>query len=466
MNKDKELEKEFKTFLKIFPISLQKELIKIDQRELIEIIIDLGRPIKARLKNKEILLSDKNVLRKDITQITKHLSSFGDDNRAGLEKTLHRISAIRNRNQKVIGITARVGRSIKGSAKFIQDYAELGHSILLLGKPGIGKTTMLRELARISADDLNKRVIIVDTSNEIAGDGDIPHYGIGNARRMQVASTNLQHQTMIEAVENHNPEVIVIDEISTKEETEAARTIAERGVQLIATAHGNQLANLAQNPTLCDLIGGIEAVTLGDEEARRRGTQKVVLERRSPPTFGTLVEIQSFNTVAIYKDTAKTIDKILRGNSVQPEIRTIDKNNRIKILSTQDQKQNATNLKTQTDIDEKTVLKKILPYAIDKTRVQEVINDSLLPYRITEKIKDADFVITLRPHFRSKKGPLREAEANKIPIHIIRNNTRTQIFQVLSKLEKEYTKKNHIEKLQETDNIINDLQEELEKQYG
>ena len=466
MNKDKELEKELETFLKIFPASLQKELKKIDQNELIEIIIDLGRPIKARLKNEEILLTDKNVLRKDITQITKHLSKFGDDNRAGLEKTLHRISAIRNRNQKIVGITARVGRSIKGSAKFIQDYAELGHSILLLGKPGIGKTTMLRELARISADDLNKRVIIVDTSNEIAGDGDIPHYGIGNARRMQVASTNLQHQVMIEAVENHNPEVIVIDEISTKEETEAARTIAERGVQLIATAHGNQLANLVQNPTLCDLIGGIESVTLGDDEARRRGTQKVVLERRSPPTFGILVEIQSFNTVAIYKDTAQTIDKILRGHTVQPEIRTIDKNNKIKKHSLKKQKQMVGNVQTQTNIKEKIVLKKILAYAVDKTRVQEVISDSLLPYLITDKIKDADFVITLRPHFRSKKGPLREAEASNIPVHIIRNNTRTQIFQVLTKLEKEYAKKNDHKRYQESEDMLDDLQEELEKQYG
>ena len=456
MKKHTNMENEINKYIKIFPLPIQKQIQKLDKDDLIEIIIDLGRPFKVRLKEEEFEISKRKVTAKDLSQITKKISGFGDDNRAGLENTLHRISAIRNREHKIIGITARVGRSIEGSAKFIQDYAELGKSILLLGKPGIGKTTMLRELARISAEDLNKRVIIVDTSNEIAGDGDIPHYGIGNARRMQVASTNLQHKTMIEAVENHNPEVIVIDEISTKEETEAARTIAERGVQLIATAHGNQLSNLMQNPILCDLVGGIEPVTLGDEEAKRRGTQKIVLERRSPPTFETLVEIKSFNKVAVYKDTATTIDKILRGSKISPEVREMDNKLNIKVTK-----------KVQQDNSEnKKQIKKIHAYAIDKTRVQEVIDESALPFNITNKIEDADLVITLRPHFRSKKGPLREAENNNIPIHILRNNTRTQIFQVLSKVEISDLKKRQNDNINAKLEEVSGLQEELEKQYG
>mgnify|MGYP001397150151 CR=1 FL=1 len=456
MTSDKNMENEIDKFIKIFPLPIQKQINKLEKNELIEVIIDLGRPFKIRLKEDEFEISKRKVNAKDLLQITKKLSGFGDDNRAGLENTLHRISAIRNREQKIIGITARVGRSINGSAKFIQDYASLGKSILLLGKPGIGKTTMLRELARISAEDLNKRVIIVDTSNEIAGDGDVAHYGIGNARRMQVASTHLQHKTMIEAVENHNPEVIVIDEISTKEETEAARTIAERGVQLIATAHGNQLSNLMQNPILCDLVGGIEPVTLGDEEAKRRGTQKIVLERRSPPTFETLVEIKSFNKVAVYKDTAATIDKILRGSKISPEVRELDKKNNVMISKKTTSNDKAENLQ----------VKKIHPYAIDKTRVQEVIDESALPFNVTTKIEDADLVITLRPHFRSKKGPLKEAENNNIPIHILRNNTRTQIFQVLSKIEISDLKKRQNDSINAKLEEVSDLHEELEKQYG
>src|SRR3989442_2470881 len=186
-------------------------------------------------------------------------------------------------------LTLRVGRAVYGTMEIIRDVVEAGRSILLLGKPGVGKTTLLREVARVLADEMGKRVVIVDTSNEIAGDGDIPHPGIGRARRMQVATPSLQHAVMIEAVENHMPEVVVIDEIGTEQEAAAARTIAERGVQLIATAHGNTLENLMLNPTLSDLVGGIQTVTLSDEEARRRGTQKSVLERKAPPTFQTLV---------------------------------------------------------------------------------------------------------------------------------------------------------------------------------
>src|SRR5436190_18578782 len=193
-----------------------------------------------------------------------------------------------------------------------------------MGRPGIGKTTMLREAARVLADDLDKRVVVVDTSNEIAGDGDIPHPAIGKARRMQVRTPSLQHEVMIEAVENHMPQVIVIDEIGTELEAQAARTIAERGVQLIGTAHGNTLDNLMLNPTLSDLIGGIQSVTLGDEEARRRRTQKSVLERKAPPTFDVVIEIQDREKVLVHGDVAETVDSILRGDVQSPELRWRD----------------------------------------------------------------------------------------------------------------------------------------------
>src|SRR5256885_4968123 len=288
---------------------------------LLEIVLDLGRLPEARFTGREETLARREVSAEDIAYVISHIGQFGGDNRAGIERTLHRISALRNRAGKVVGLTLRVGRAVYGTVEIIRDIVESGRSILLLGRPGVGKTTMLREVARVLADDLNKRVVVVDTSNEIAGDGDVPHPGIGRARRMQVPEPDHQHAVMIEAVENHMPEVIVIDEIGTSQEALAARTIAERGVQLIATVHGNTLENLMINPTLSDLVGGIQPVTLSDEEARRRGTQKTVLERKTPPTFDVLIEIQDKDRLAIHKDVADAVDKMLRGFLPSTEIR-------------------------------------------------------------------------------------------------------------------------------------------------
>jgi stage III sporulation protein SpoIIIAA len=295
-----------------------------DREALIEVVLDLGRQPEGRFPDSEVSLLDREITEADIAFVIDHIGSFGDDNRAGIERTLHRISAIRNRNGKVVGLTCRVGRAVYGTIEIINDFVETGKSILIMGRPGIGKTTMLREAARVLADDLGKRVVVVDTSNEIAGDGDIAHPAIGKARRMQVRTPSLQHEVMIEAVENHMPQVIVIDEIGTELEAAAARTIAERGVQLIGTAHGNNLDNLMLNPTLSDLIGGIQSVTLGDEEARRRRTQKSVLERKAPPTFDVIVEIQDRERVAVHSDVAETVDALLRGDAVAPELRWRD----------------------------------------------------------------------------------------------------------------------------------------------
>src|SRR6187431_2161540 len=295
-----------------------------NRTDLLEVVMDLGRRPQARFTTGEEDLLDREVTEADIAHVIDHIGAFGDDNRAGIERTLHRISAIRNRAGKVVGLTCRVGRAVYGTISIIRDLVESGESVLLLGRPGVGKTTMLREVARVLAEDLRKRVVIVDTSNEIAGDGDIPHPSIGRSRRMQVPTPALQHAVMIEAVENHMPEVIVIDEIGTELEAAAARTIAERGVQLIGTAHGNTLENLMMNPTLSDLIGGIQSVTLSDEEARRRGTQKSILERKAPPTFDVIVEIQDRERVAVHSDVAETVDALLRGDAVAPELRWRD----------------------------------------------------------------------------------------------------------------------------------------------
>jgi stage III sporulation protein SpoIIIAA len=302
---------------------------RTDPGELLEIVLDLGREPEARVPGREVLLSSQPVTEADLEYVASRVGQFGEDNRAGIERTLHRVSAIRNRRGRIVGLTCRVGRAVTGTAEIFRDIVESGQSVLLLGRPGIGKTTMLRESARLLADEQRKRVVIVDTSNEIGGDGDIPHPGIGRARRMQVRTPPLQHAVMIEAVENHMPEVIVIDEIGTELEAAAARTIAERGVQLIATAHGQTLENLLVNPTLNDLLGGIQSVTLSDEEARRRGTQKTVLERKSPPTFDVLIEIQDRERVAIHQPLAEVVDAALRGPLPTPRIRMRTREGRI-----------------------------------------------------------------------------------------------------------------------------------------
>lgn len=318
--------------LEILPEAIRAHLVNHPQRDrLVEIVLDLGRFPEARFPDSSEYLSETPVTRADLQYCTERVGIFSGDNRAGIERTLHRISAIRNRSGEVIGLTCRVGRAIFGTIGMIRDLVETGKSILMLGRPGVGKTTALREIARVLADELNKRVVIIDTSNEIAGDGDIPHPAIGRARRMQVARPEFQHQVMIEAVENHMPEVIVIDEIGTELEAQAARTIAERGVQLVGTAHGNRIDNLIKNPTLSDLVGGIQSVTLGDDEARRRGSQKSVLERKAPPTFDIAVEMLERQKWVVHEDVSETVDNLLRGRQPSPQIRTVNQAGEVEI---------------------------------------------------------------------------------------------------------------------------------------
>ena len=399
--------------------------------ELLEVVTDLGRRPEARYPGRDVFLSPKEVTAEDIEYVVSRIGAFGDDNRAGIERTLHRISAIRNRKGRIVGLSCRVGRAVFGAITLIKDLVDSGKSILLLGRPGVGKTTMLREVARVLADDLNKRVVIVDTSNEIAGDGDIPHPAIGRARRMQVPTPALQHAVMIEAVENHMPEVIIIDEIGTELEAQAARTIAERGVQLVGTAHGNTLDNLMMNPTLSDLIGGIQSVTLGDEEARRRGTQKSILERKAPPTFDVVVEIQSWERVAIHPDVAAVVDATLRGQFVPVEVRWFEDG---EIKTEKALPFSAPQPEAVRRTPKKGEPKGILPFGINRLRLEESIKRLKLPVEVVSDIKDADLLMTSKSHYRRKPQLMKDAELKGIPIYVIRSDKVAQMEQGLANI--------------------------------
>ena len=418
--------------LNIFPPHILQPLRRQeDSRELLEVILDLGRPPEARFPQREMILDPKEVSEQDIEYVASRIGSFGDDNRAGIERTLHRISAIRNRQGNIVGLTCRVGRAVFGTIKVIEDLIQSGKSVLLLGRPGIGKTTMLREVARVLADDFSKRVIIVDTSNEIAGDGDIPHPAIGHARRMQVTTPTRQHAVMIEAVENHMPEVIVIDEIGTELEALAARTIAERGVQLVGTAHGNTLENLMMNPTLSDLIGGIQSVTLGDEEAKRRGTQKSILERMSSPTFDIIVEIQDRDKVAIHPDVGEAVDATLRGQPPATEIRWLDEAGEVKI----EKAAPATTAKKTVSSKQPTEgnnRHKLYLFGVNRGRFEQMTKEMGLAVDVTDNLSAAELFITSKHHYRRKPQKVREAEAISLPIYVLRSNTPTQIRHFLS----------------------------------
>ncbi|NLJ24856.1 MAG: AAA family ATPase [Firmicutes bacterium] len=446
MNKQQEIVDDLDRLLEVLPQFVREALdAQGDLPDLIEIVLDLGRPPEARYSDRFVLLSDKEINREHIDTVLKRVGDFGLDNRAGIERTLHRISAIRNRQGEIIGLTCRVGRAVFGTIDIIRDVIESGVSILLLGKPGVGKTTMLREVARVLADEFLKRVVIVDTSNEIAGDGDIPHPAIGRARRMQVPRPADQAAVMIEAVENHMPESIVIDEIGTEAEAQAARTIAERGVQLIGTAHGITLDNLVLNPTLSDLIGGIQAVTLGDEEARRRGTQKTVLERKAPPTFEVVIEIQSKQRLAIHHDVAKTVDLLLRGVQPRPEIRERSVAGDIRVVQESDLDElmdRATNNMFQQVGSNPMVVSeprlgkpiRVFPYAISRNRLDKAITEAGVPMQITEELTQADLVLTLKGQYRKMPKRLREAEARGKPVYVLRSNTKAQIQEFVTEL--------------------------------
>jgi stage III sporulation protein SpoIIIAA len=404
-----------------------------DLHLLIEVVLDLGKQPEARFSNGKVFyIPGGHVSQGDIDYVTSRIGQFTSDNRAGIERTLHRISAMRNRFGKIIGLTCRVGRSIIGTIDIIRDVIESGKNTLFLGPPGIGKTTKLREAARVLSDQFQKRVIVVDTSNEIAGDGDIPHPGIGRARRMQVQTPDRQHAVMIEAVENHMPEVVIVDEIGTEAEAHACRTIAERGVQLIATAHGITLDNLVSNPTLSDLVGGVQTVILGDEEAKRRRSQKAILERKAPPTFDVLIEIRERDTFAIYHDVARAVDTLLRGKAPQPEIRIRTKEGKIEVEKAKEEIPEPSYEEAEKIISEKDKGRlRIFPFGVNRSELEKGLRVLGLPAVAVGNLDDADMILTVKSKARPNTKIMISAEEHNIPVHVIKKNVSSAIMKFL-----------------------------------
>ncbi|WP_115022817.1 AAA family ATPase [Synechococcus sp. UW69] len=444
--------------LELLPDAVQEQLREEEARQqLLEVVLDLGRLPEARYPGRALALGSTPLSREDLAAVVARIGQFGGDNRAGIERTLHRISAIRNRQGEVVGLTCRVGRAVFGTVAMVRDLLDGGQSLLLMGRPGVGKTTALREIARVLADELERRVVVIDTSNEIAGDGDIPHPAIGRARRMQVARPELQHQTMIEAVENHMPEVIVIDEIGTELEAQAARTIAERGVVLVATAHGNALANLIKNPTLSDLVGGIQAVTLGDEEARRRRSQKTVLERAADPTFPVAVEMHSRHRWAVHTDVAATVDQLLRGLQPRVQERELTAEGGVQLV---DPPQSSGLLSPpsprpaagrpvsvpvsvpQTSAaeasppapPENTDVLQVLCCGITPRLVDETIRSHGWTARVVDDLSEADVVLSIRLGLSRQPSLRRQARDLGIPILVIKSDTLPQVTRAMARL--------------------------------
>ncbi|MFO7662265.1 MAG: R3H domain-containing nucleic acid-binding protein [Chloroflexota bacterium] len=484
----KQSHEDLRTLLNVLPWSIRESVENLGRsEELLEIVMDLGRIPSARFTDGEFMLRETEVTSEEIEQVVDGIGDFDDDNRAGIARTLHRISGIRNRRAQVVGLTCRVGRAVYGTIDIIEDIIAEGHSILILGRPGVGKTTMLREMARVLAE--KKRVIIVDTSNEIGGDGDIPHPAVGRARRMQVPRPSHQHETMIEAVENHNPEVIVIDEIGREREAEAARTINERGVQLIGTAHGNTLENLLLNPTLSDLVGGIESVTLSDEEARRRGTQKTVLERRAPPTFDVLLEMQDRQRLLVHRDVTTSVDAMLRGEVIPVELRFIDEERTIRserqtlvvtsaavtgrranrgsregrggrevrTLSTSvgkpdngvllpaapsnremvtpgwevnDQTRGNNTNGDETKSNPRSI--RVFAYGVARNRLYQAAKHLGVKLIVAETLDEADVLVTLKSYYRKRRRLISDAEQRGVSVYVLRANTVSQMERFLA----------------------------------
>lgn len=437
------------------PFFLQEQLSQHNSKnQLIEIVLDLGRRPEARFISGPEYLSQKIISWQDIDYMTKRISKFSNENRAGIERTLHRISCIRNRQFLINGLTCRVGRAVFGTISIVRDLLESDKSILILGRPGVGKTTIIREIARVLADEMEKRVIIIDTSNEIAGDSDIPHSGIGRARRMQVAKTELQHQVMIEAVENHMPEVIIIDEIGTELEVLAARTIAEKGVQLVGTTHGNCLENLIKNPPLADLIGGIQYVTLSDDEAKRRGTQKSILERKAYPAFEVIIEINQQNSWTIHEEVQNSVDLFLRGNFLVSQIRQFSLADKIRIKSKRFQNTQNSLIKNSTNLNDPIVLaqknwisinqlkdektfkldsKKLIiySYSISSNLLKEVLLKMGFKFVLTNEIRRAELIIGLKKHLKQNFKLINMAKQRNIPIYSLNQVSFYQISKLI-----------------------------------
>src|SRR3989339_1588327 len=427
------LDEELNSLLEVLPPLIKRSLISHhDISSLVEVVLDLGKSAEARFSHSVHYFQEMVVSQDDIDYVVGKVGDFTSDNRAGVERTLHRISCLRNRRGKIIGLTCRVGRTIIGTIDIIRDVVESGKNVLFVGPPGSGKTTKLREAARVLSEQFKKRVIVVDTSNEIAGDGDIPHPAIGSARRMQVPSPDFQHKVMIEAVENHMPEVVIVDEIGTEAEAAACKTIAERGVQLIGTAHGVTFENIITNPTLTDLVGGIQSVILGDEEAKRRHTQKAILERKAPPTFDVCIEIRERDKFAIYTDVAKAVDSILRERVPHPEIRVRKEGGKIEVHKAPEEMPDIDDIEVSAakkEVDKEIV--RIFPFGVNRGILERALLAMQVPATVSRKFDEADIVLTTKAKARAGTKIEKAAREHGLPLHVIKNNVAGQVNRFL-----------------------------------
>lgn len=463
---DDDFESELDRLLALLPEQIRARVQKHSELDdLIEVVLDLGRPPLARFPSGDVELSDCPITFQDIEYATSQVGDFAVDNRAGISRTLHRISAIRNRKNTIIGLTCRVGRAITGSADLLRDLVKDGASLLLIGPPGVGKTTIIREIARMLADNYEKRVMIVDTSNEIGGDGDVPHAGIGSARRMQVPNSDMQHKVLIEAIENHMPQVIVIDEIGTKLEAMAASTISQRGIQLVATAHGITIDNLIKNPALDMLVGGIQSVTLGDEEASRRRVQKTVLERKGPPTFICAVELISKTELQVHRSLAATVDALLAGRCPEFEVRKVNFRGlkespkgepfeplnshfdvqfvaeNIPILSTDVEKADHSHSIRKSPVTVGKSYDDVRPlrlfvYGILETTVLQGIKKLNLEdeVELTDNIREADALLALQSMLKKNAGIQAAAKSLDKPVYVTKTSSSVQVTKALHSL--------------------------------
>nr|YP_010443851.1 Ycf45 [Vacuolaria virescens]UTE94738.1 Ycf45 [Vacuolaria virescens] len=446
------IEEDLNQLIEILPNFLKLSLKNNSNRfNLIEIVMDLGRRPEGRFLNGSEYLSQRIISSQDLDFCTKKLKNFSNDNRSGIEKTLHRVSCIRNRKGNIIGLSCRVGRALFGTISIVRDLLESSESILILGKPGVGKTTTIREVARVLSDELEKRVVIVDTSNEIGGNSDIPHSGIGKARRMQVSKSELQHNVMVEAVENHTPEVIIVDEIGSELEVLAARTIAERGVQLIGTVHGNCLENLIKNPILTDIVGGITNVTLSDEEAKRRKTQKNILERKASPAFQIAIEINQKTKWFIHENISQSVDFLLQKQNPFLQSRILEGNNKVfiyyELFQANNTKKSSLQISEKNNILEvdnefitysKKIQKKIhiYPYLVSINKVQQVSKSFCFNAFFTKNIYKATAILALKSYVIENKKLLEIAKIRRIPIYTIKKNTETEIAKIIHQIMK------------------------------
>jgi len=419
-----------------------------NQGNLIEVVLDLGRRPEGRFFNGSEYLSQKIISWQDLDFCIKKLGNFNTDNRAGIERSLHRVSCLKNRKGNIIGLTYRVGRAIFGTLTIVRDLLESSQSILILGKPGVGKTTTIREIARILSDEMQKRVIIIDTSNEIGGDSDIPHSGIGRARRMQVLRSELQHNVMVEAVENQMPEVIIVDEIGTELEALAVRTISERGVQLIGTIHGNSLNNLIKNPLLADIIGGVQNVTLSDEEAKKRGTQKNILERKAAAAFQIAVEINQKEKWFVHENIEHSVDFLLQKQTPFLQSRILKESNKI-VITQKILEKNTLEDKTEQNLFWKAKLNEniqetknskskiyIYSYSVSIDKIQQICKSFNFNVFFTKDIYKANAILALKSYLKENKKLRQIAKIRAIPIYTIKKNTPPQIAKTIYQLLK------------------------------